>query len=133
MIDKAVEEQIVKWVKSVAEHTKPLSIHWCDGTAAEARRLEQEMESRGSLSLLHPERYLSVTITVGRRFLASLRHCAVSQVYNLSSLMSTVSYAGTGKALPASDGIAEATIRLARFGATDASFTGSLPNPSLFG
>jgi GTP-dependent phosphoenolpyruvate carboxykinase len=45
MIDKAVEEQIVEWVKSVAEHTKPLSIHWCDGTAAEARRLEQEMES----------------------------------------------------------------------------------------
>jgi len=96
----------------------------------DTRGMSQGLED---FSLEASERYLSVTITLGRRFLANLRHCAVSQVYSLGSLMSTVSYAGTGKALPASDGIAEATIRLARFGATDASFTGSLPNPSLFG
>jgi hypothetical protein len=38
--DKSVEEGVVEWVKSVAEYTKPYTIHWCDGTETEARRLE---------------------------------------------------------------------------------------------
>ena len=37
---RLAEERVVEWVRSVAVHTKPLAIHWCDGTEAEASRLE---------------------------------------------------------------------------------------------
>jgi phosphoenolpyruvate carboxykinase (GTP) len=50
-------EGFFAWVKSVAEHTKPYTIHWCDGTEAEARRLEIDMLARGSLVSLNPSRF----------------------------------------------------------------------------
>ncbi len=56
-MNKLVEEQIVQWIKMVAEQTKPQTVHWCDGTEEEARRLEQEMVSRGSFLPLNAERY----------------------------------------------------------------------------
>ena len=56
-MNKIVEEQIVQWIKTVAEQTKPQTVHWCDGTEEEARRLEQEMVSRGSFLPLNAGRY----------------------------------------------------------------------------
>ena len=55
-MNDAAEERIVGWIRSVAEHTRPQAIHWCDGTEAEARWLEQELVARGSLVPLNPER-----------------------------------------------------------------------------
>jgi phosphoenolpyruvate carboxykinase (GTP) len=52
-----VEDRVVEWVRSVAEHTKPLAVYWCDGTEAEARRLEAEMVSRRSLIPLNVDRF----------------------------------------------------------------------------
>jgi phosphoenolpyruvate carboxykinase (GTP) len=51
------EERVVDWVRSIAEHTKPYTIHWCDGTEAEASRLEAGMVSRRSLIPLNAERF----------------------------------------------------------------------------
>ena len=41
--------EAVEWVKQVAHHTKPESIHWCDGSDLEARALAAEMVKAGSL------------------------------------------------------------------------------------
>jgi phosphoenolpyruvate carboxykinase (GTP) len=54
---KEAEQAIVDWVKSVAEYTKPYTIHWCDGTEREARRLQAELLARGSLLPLNHERF----------------------------------------------------------------------------
>ena len=54
---RLAEERVVEWVRSVAEHTKPYTIHWCDGTEAEAHRLEADMVGRGSLIPLDAGRF----------------------------------------------------------------------------
>jgi len=46
-----------EWVDSVAAHTRPDSIHWCDGSEEENRRLIDEMCESGVLSPLNQERY----------------------------------------------------------------------------
>lgn len=56
-MNKLAEEQIAQWIKTVAEQTKPQTVHWCDGTEEEARGLEQKMVSRGSFLPLNAERY----------------------------------------------------------------------------
>jgi len=45
------------WVESVAEHTRPDRIHWCDGSEAEDRRLIGEMCEAGILSPLNPDSF----------------------------------------------------------------------------
>ncbi|MDH4073280.1 MAG: phosphoenolpyruvate carboxykinase (GTP), partial [Gammaproteobacteria bacterium] len=45
------------WVNSVAAHTRPDNIHWCDGSEAENRRLIDEMCESGILSPLNGEKY----------------------------------------------------------------------------
>jgi GTP-dependent phosphoenolpyruvate carboxykinase len=45
MADTTVDGQIIEWVKSVAEHTTPSTIHWCDGTEEEARHLEHPISA----------------------------------------------------------------------------------------
>jgi phosphoenolpyruvate carboxykinase (GTP) len=54
---RLAEERVIEWVRSIAEHTKPYTIHWCDGTEAEASRLEAGMVSRGSLIPLDADRF----------------------------------------------------------------------------
>src|SRR5690348_15857522 len=44
-------------MKTVGEQTNPQTVHWCDGTDEEARRLEQEMVRRGSLLPLNSQKY----------------------------------------------------------------------------
>jgi phosphoenolpyruvate carboxykinase (GTP) len=46
-----------EWVDSVAAHTRPDSIHWCDGSEAENRKLVDEMCASGVLSPLNQERF----------------------------------------------------------------------------
>jgi phosphoenolpyruvate carboxykinase (GTP) len=50
------------WVKEVAAHTKPEAIRWCDGTALEARSIEDRMVHEGSFVRLdassHPRCFL---------------------------------------------------------------------------
>ena len=43
------------WVESVAALTKPASIHWCDGTDAEYRKLLDLMVASGDLLPLNPK------------------------------------------------------------------------------
>jgi phosphoenolpyruvate carboxykinase (GTP) len=54
---RLAEERVVEWVRSVARHTKPRAIHWCDGTEGEASRLEAEMMYRRSLIPLDAYRF----------------------------------------------------------------------------
>lgn len=45
------------WVDSVAAHTRPDNIHWCDGSADEYDRLLAEMCESGVLSPLDPQNF----------------------------------------------------------------------------
>ncbi len=53
---------LYKWVQTVAAHTRPARIHWCDGSGVERSTLEREMHSSGSLLELdreaHPGSFL---------------------------------------------------------------------------
>jgi phosphoenolpyruvate carboxykinase (GTP) len=53
---------LTQWVESVALHTQPDRIHWCDGSEAENRSLIELMLARGDLHALdsatHPDCYL---------------------------------------------------------------------------
>jgi phosphoenolpyruvate carboxykinase (GTP) len=42
------------WIRSIAEHTRPARIHWCDGSAGERSALEREMVAAGTLIELDP-------------------------------------------------------------------------------
>src|SRR5690625_718712 len=50
------------WVNQVAAHTRASKIHWCDGSDAESRALNEQMLESGDLIQLnsetHPECYL---------------------------------------------------------------------------
>jgi phosphoenolpyruvate carboxykinase (GTP) len=45
------------WVQSVAAHTQPSRIHWCDGSEEERALLEREMLSAGTLVELDPKEH----------------------------------------------------------------------------
>lgn len=45
-----------KWVKQVAELTKPDKVVWCDGSATEYNELTQKLVERGTLIPLNPEK-----------------------------------------------------------------------------
>ncbi len=53
MTNKALSE----WVFKVAEHTKPESIRWCDGSATEATALEERMITEGTLVRLNEQKF----------------------------------------------------------------------------
>jgi phosphoenolpyruvate carboxykinase (GTP) len=42
------------WIQSVAEHTRPARVHWCDGSDEERAALERQMVADGSLMELDP-------------------------------------------------------------------------------
>jgi len=46
-----------EWVDSVAAHTKPAQVHWCDGSQSENDRLIEEMCTSGVLEPLNPDTY----------------------------------------------------------------------------
>ncbi|WP_394842310.1 phosphoenolpyruvate carboxykinase (GTP) [Pendulispora brunnea] len=46
-------ETLHAWVKKVAEHTKPDAVRWCDGSAMEARSIEDRMIADGELLRLN--------------------------------------------------------------------------------
>ena len=50
------------WVRSIAEHTTPRKIHFCDGSAKESQMLEEQMVRDGTLLALnsktHPHSFL---------------------------------------------------------------------------
>ena len=52
-----INEALSAWVKKVAEHTKPEAIRWCDGSALEARSLEDRMIADGALIRLNEDGY----------------------------------------------------------------------------
>jgi phosphoenolpyruvate carboxykinase (GTP) len=45
------------WVRSIAAHTRPSRIHWCDGTDAEIETLERQMVESGTFLPLNPEKH----------------------------------------------------------------------------
>jgi phosphoenolpyruvate carboxykinase (GTP) len=49
-------EALESWVDSIARHTQPDRIHWCDGSDAERRALERQMVASGTLLPLNPEK-----------------------------------------------------------------------------
>jgi phosphoenolpyruvate carboxykinase (GTP) len=55
-------EALRAWVQRIAEHASPDAIHWCDGSALEARSLEDRMVADGTLVRLneqtHPRSFL---------------------------------------------------------------------------
>jgi phosphoenolpyruvate carboxykinase (GTP) len=48
---------LAQWVDEVAAHTRPETIHWCDGSNAEYDRLIEQMTVDGTLSPLNPDSY----------------------------------------------------------------------------
>ena len=52
-----MNEDLSSWVQSVAAHTKPDAVHFCDGTILEARTLEQQMLASGTLIALNDDAY----------------------------------------------------------------------------
>src|SRR5215831_6262439 len=46
---------VLNWVDTVARHTQPSWIHWCDGSDEERAGLEREMVAAGSLIELDPK------------------------------------------------------------------------------
>ncbi len=48
-------EALKAWVQLVAEHTRPDAVHLCDGSALEARSLEERMVADGTLIRLNQE------------------------------------------------------------------------------
>ena len=48
---------LTDWVEQVAAHTRPDSIHWCDGSDAEFDALIESMQRDGTLEALHPDSY----------------------------------------------------------------------------
>src|ERR1019366_2460109 len=55
-------EALSAWVKTVAEHARPQGVRWCDGSALEARSLEDRMVTDGTFIRLneqtHPRSFL---------------------------------------------------------------------------
>ena len=48
---------LTDWVAEVAEHTRPSSIYWCDGSATEAVTLEEHMVASGTLIRLNEQKF----------------------------------------------------------------------------
>src|SRR5690606_703866 len=46
-----------RWVEDIASHTKPASIHWCDGSDSEYQALLDGMLKSGDLISLNPRTY----------------------------------------------------------------------------
>jgi phosphoenolpyruvate carboxykinase (GTP) len=51
-----LSRQLRHWVEEVARLTRPASIYWCEGSAAEAERLRSQLVASGTLSPLDPVR-----------------------------------------------------------------------------
>ena len=54
---KTTLSSLQEWVDSVAAHTGPDNIHWCNGSAEENQRLIDEMCQSGLLSQLNEDKY----------------------------------------------------------------------------
>ena len=52
-INDMANEKLTAWVRSVADYVKPDAIRWCDGSALEARSLEDRMVADGTLIRLN--------------------------------------------------------------------------------
>lgn len=52
--DHITNKRLIEWVLSVAEHCKPDSIYWCDGSQEEYDRLCNEMVEAGTFIRLNP-------------------------------------------------------------------------------
>ncbi len=52
-INEMANEKLSAWVRSVADYVKPDAIRWCDGSALEARSLEDRMVADGTLVRLN--------------------------------------------------------------------------------
>ncbi len=50
-------QALSEWVETVAAHTRPDRIHWCDGSVEEYRLLVQQMLASGELHELNPQTY----------------------------------------------------------------------------
>jgi phosphoenolpyruvate carboxykinase (GTP) len=50
-------ETLRRWVEQVAEHTRPKSVHWCDGSEAEFGELRDRMLATGELHALNAESF----------------------------------------------------------------------------
>ena len=48
---------VADWVNSVRELTQPRAIRWCEGTAAEARELTEQLVASGELQVLNGEHF----------------------------------------------------------------------------
>jgi phosphoenolpyruvate carboxykinase (GTP) len=48
---------VADWVSSVCELTQPRTVHWCEGSEAEARELTAQLLQRGELHALNPEHF----------------------------------------------------------------------------
>src|SRR5580698_7487614 len=48
---------VAKWVESIAHHTKPARVHYCDGSDREIRGLEDQMVREGTLIRLNQAKY----------------------------------------------------------------------------
>lgn len=50
-----MNKELTAWVNGIASHTKPDRVHFCDGSPAEARQLEERMVADGTLIRLNEE------------------------------------------------------------------------------
>ena len=57
-----MNNELAAWVTSIASHTKPDRVRFCDGSPAEARHLEDSMVADGTLvrlnEVIHPRSFL---------------------------------------------------------------------------
>jgi len=53
----SVSAEVTAWVNSVAQHTLPSQIHWCEGSEAEMAALRSQLLEQGDLQALNPETF----------------------------------------------------------------------------
>ncbi|MBP9111670.1 MAG: phosphoenolpyruvate carboxykinase (GTP) [Polyangiaceae bacterium] len=55
--ERSMNRAIKNWVEGIAEHTRPESIHWCEGSEKEAAALKSDMLRSGTLLPLHGRKF----------------------------------------------------------------------------